>query len=61
MFAGAAWVTVSAFDIKVDVRYLVGDANDDGKIDMTDSLDIKKSCAGINGLIPTERISTAME
>ncbi len=47
MIMGTASITSFAFDIKVDVGYLVGDANDDGKIDMIDSLDIKKACVGL--------------
>ncbi len=36
------------FDIIVkEGDYIVGDANGDGVVDMTDSLDIKKSCAGL--------------
>ena len=47
MILGAASVYSSAFDVEVDKRYVVGDANNDGVVDMKDSLDIKKACAGI--------------
>ncbi len=47
MISSMAAMSVSAFDIKVDQRYTVGDANDDGTIDMQDSLEIKKASAGI--------------
>ncbi len=44
---GAMSVTASAFDIEVAKEYIVGDANGDGIMDMTDSLDLKKACAGL--------------
>ena len=35
------------FDTVSSSTFTVGDANDDGVVDMTDSLDLKKACAGI--------------
>ena len=34
-------------NIKSDDGFVLGDANGDGAVDMTDSLDLKKNCAGI--------------
>ena len=50
MIVSAASISVSAFDIKVDQSYVVGDANNDGSIDMADSLSVKKSCAGLEAV-----------
>ncbi len=45
--AGALRTNTGSYNITVGGDFIVGDANGDGAVDMTDSLDLKKACAGI--------------
>ncbi len=40
----------TSISIMTDEAYLLGDVNDDGSVDMKDSLDVRKFCAGIEEL-----------